>query len=578
MQFPRHDWQDAVYNERAACQLSIALGLPRPAAALLAARGLEGIDQARRFLTPRLADLSDPLAMADVPVAAERVITALDQHEPIIVFADFDADGVSAAAVLGGVLSRLGADVRVFHPERIAEGYGLSPRAVDRCLTGMNGARLLITVDCGIQAHQEIARLQAHGCTVIVTDHHEPGETLPPALAVINPWRDPDPDIAGLAGVGVAFKFCHAIVKRLRQRADPRAVNLDLRDWLDIVAVGTIADVVPLQGENRTLVYAGLQRLIKQPSPGLRALIRRAGLHPPHIGSQELSFVLGPRLNAAGRIDRAETASALLMTADADQAARHAALLEHLNARRRSIERTMLVEALRQIEAFNPLRDGAVTVAAPGWHPGAIGIVAARLADRFQTPAAVIALAPDGTGRGSIRTAGDVNLLQALQACNAWTERAGGHRSAAGLSLKAGCLDAFRAAFGDACRAQCNQPAARSSLHIDAWLTPADIEEPLMHALRRLEPFGDGHAHPCWALAGLEIDGAPRRIGQNGAHLRLNLRRPGEPPLEAIGFHFGDCELPTGRLDVAFTLSRNRWQGANRIQLRLCDLRPAQVP
>lgn len=573
MHLPRYQWRDVSFCAQAAGRLARTLALPRPVASLMAGRGLAAPDEARVFLDPRLASLSDPLVMTDMTAAVERLIGAITASDLIVVFADFDADGVTSAAVLAGVLQRLGAKVGVFHPERISEGYGLTGPAIERCLSRFPETGLLVTVDCGIRSHGEVDILRRRGIAVIVTDHHQPGDTLPDAHAVINPCRDNCPRTSGLAGVGVVFKLCHALVKTLRRQQFDRAGDIDLRRWLDLVAVGTVADVVPLTGENRILVNAGLRRLNSRPSPGLQALIARAGLSSRRIAGKDLGFVLGPRLNAAGRMASAATASELLMTSDLDLARKNAAILEQLNASRRGVEREMVQSALSQLGAFDPAREGAAIVASAGWHPGAVGIVASRLAERVNRPAAVIVLHQDGSGRGSIRSAAGVNLLPALEQCADVIERAGGHRAAAGFTLKPGALEPFRLGFSRACLGQIAVLDDKPELAIDDWLTPEDIDSALLDALSRLEPFGDGHPPPCWALSGV-MASRVRSMGRGNAHLSMDLSQGDGSTLQAVGFNFGHGAIPKGPLDVAGSLQRDRWQGRDRLRMNLRDLRP----
>jgi len=378
---PRCAWNTARCDAAAAAALSAAFQLPLPVAGLLTARGLTDPAAVAAFLHPSLQQLSDPFALPGIEAAARALQATIAAGGEIVVYGDFDADGVVATALLTGVLRGLGARVRPFLPDRHSEGYGLTPAAVDHCL-GAGVPRLLVTVDCGMGAAQEIARIGAAGARVIVTDHHAVTGSLPDDCLVVNPRLPGAPaGVAHLCGAGVAFKLAHGLLKLARAEGGTLP---DLRDWLDAVALATVADVVPLQGENRILVAAGLSRLSRRPRAGLRALMLRAGLAGP-VNSHHLGFVLGPRINASGRMRSAWTAFALLDTCDADQAMEHAILLERLNAERRQAEQEVLRQAELQIaESFDGAVDGAVVAGGTAWHAGTIGIVAARLSERHQ--------------------------------------------------------------------------------------------------------------------------------------------------------------------------------------------------
>lgn len=550
--------------------------LPRPLLRALRARGLSRPDQVRAFFRPRLDALEDPFTLRGMGEAVDRIWQAIAGREKIAVFADFDADGVSSAALLTAVLRRLGAEVAPFLPRRFPEGYGMTPAALDRCLAECAPA-LIVTADCGIAAVDEVRRATARGVDVVVTDHHEPGPRPPPARAVVNPRYDDRPATRHLAGVGVAFKLCHALVKRGRERGEARSETLDLREWLDRVALGTVADVVPLNGENRILVAAGLQRLRRNPSPGLKALMRCVGIESPP-GSHHLGFLLGPRVNAAGRMTSAEEALELLLCEDEARAMRLAAGLDVLNRRRRGVEKEILSQAEPMLTGFDPLRHGALVVGGTDWHPGVVGIVAARLAERFNRPAAVVALEADGRGRGSIRSAAGVDVLRALHACGDCIGGGGGHPAAAGFSLRAGALDRLRESFAHACMRQIPNPRAKPDLWLDGELAPGEVTRELRDALEALEPCGEGNPVPRWACRGLRLGEPPRRMGGEGAHLRLNLYAPaGGASFEAVGFHLGACAeflRPSMDLAVAFELHLNRFRGRERLQLRLLDIHP----
>jgi single-stranded-DNA-specific exonuclease len=578
---PRFDWRTALHDAAAAAALGDAFGLPPPVAGLLAARGLTAPAAVEAFLKPSLRMLGDPFAMPGVEAAARLLDGTLAEKGEIVVYGDFDADGVVAAALLTDVLAALGARVRPFLPDRHREGYGLTAAAIGRCLAE-GVPRLLVTVDCGMGAAAEIARLERAGARVIVTDHHAVAAGgLPAACAVVNPRLPGAPAAAAdLSGAGVAFKVAHGLLKLARVSG---AAAPDLRDWLDAVAVATVADVVPLRGENRVLVAAGLSRLARRPRPGLEALMRQAGIAAEPLGSRHLGYMLGPRINASGRMRTAWPAFELLATADHGRAREQALVLERLNDERRRVERQVLAAARRQIaERFDAGADGAVVAGGREWHAGAIGIVAARLCEEFQRPAAVVSLDAAGGGRGSIRAAAAYDVMAALDVCAPCLRRYGGHARAGGFSLRPGAFESFRAAFARACHEQAGAPFLRPVLTLDGWLAGSDIGEPLLEAVRRLEPFGEGHAPPCWGLRRVRLAAPPRAVGSQSEHLRLALVTEDGTPLQAVWFRAGallpallEMERRGGRCDVAGELRGNAGDGSCRLEWLVADMRPA---
>lgn len=573
---PRYHWQAQTVDPSVAATVARRHGLPVALGAVLAARGFHEPDTAGRFLDPRLTDLGDPWEMPGMAAAARRLLAAVRGGERVTVFGDFDADGVVAAHVLADVLRRLGADVRAFLPHRLEEGYGLTPSAVQRCLRETAPA-LLVTVDCGMGANEAIRTFRGAGVDVLITDHHAVTHAPPDDCLVVNPNLPGTPDAARhLCGAGVAFKLCRGLIRLCRESRLPQADGVDLREWLDRLAIATVADVVPLLGENRIIVAAGLSRLRRRPSIGLAALMQRAGVTA--VESHHLGFVLGPRLNAAGRMQSAGEALALLDAADADQALRQAILLEQLNDARRQTEADVVKEAGEQLLGwFRPDSHGAVVVGGRAWHPGTLGIVAARLCEAHARPAAVIALDADGSGRGSVRAGHGYDAVAALRACGDDLERYGGHGRAGGFSLRAGCFESFRERFGHVC---CNQAGAvwrRPPLTIDAWLGPEDISDALWQGIRRLEPCGEGNPRPRWGLPAVALESA-RPVGKSGEHLRLVLRS-GSRRLSGVWFRQGSLarELMAAPADwdVVFELQENVYQGSASLDLHVVDMRPA---
>ena len=421
-------------------KLAEELSISPLAARILVQRGCSTPAEAERFLQPRLKDLSDPFLLGPLREAVERIWKAIDRRERITIYGDYDVDGVTSAALLVRVLRTFGAEVLYFLPRRMDEGYGLSADGIERCLVETR-PRLLIAVDCGTTSREEIAALKGQGVEVIVLDHHQAPAELPDCL-LINPKIVGQPATQNLATVGVVFKVCHGFLKSGRERGRAAAQSFDLREHLDLAAIGTVADVVPLDGENRTFVRAGLGQLGKTTKVGLRALKQVARVSssptPYHIG-----FQLGPRLNAMGRLDDALASLELLLTEDAARAEELARLLDRCNQERQEIEQRAVEEALEMLGAFDPARH-VIVLAKAGWHLGVIGIVAARIVREFHRPTVVIGFDGEGMGKGSCRSIEGFHLVEGLKRCESLLERYGGHQAAAGLSIQAGQIEAFQ--------------------------------------------------------------------------------------------------------------------------------------
>ncbi len=567
---PRRRWVEAGADGERAARLAEALGLHPLAARVLAARGHADARSAEAFLAAALADLPDPFSMKGMKAAVERIVGAVERGERIACYGDYDVDGVTSTALLAGFLRAAGAEVVTYVPHRLAEGYGLNVAAVERLAA--SGVRLLITLDCGITSAPEVRAAGALGVDAVVVDHHTVPVELPAAAAILNPHQPgcgyPSKD---LAAVGVTFTLAMALRRTLRERGrfGERRPEPNLKDALDLVALGTVADVVPLVGANRILVRWGLERLARTARPGLRALKRVAGIpEGAPVGAGQVGFRLAPRINAAGRLDDAGRGVRLLLSADAAEANALAEELDRENQARQEIERRMLAEAIE--DAGARVRAGArgLVLARDGWHPGVVGIVASRIVERFHRPAVLVGVA-DGVGKGSGRSIEGFHLHDALSACGAHLARFGGHRHAAGVTVEPARLDAFRDAFEAAAAARLTDEDLVPRCRIDGWVSEGDVTDRAAEDLARLGPFGAGHPEPVFALRG--APGRARTVGANGVHLKLALGR-----LDAIGFgmgdRLGDCGGP---LDAAFTIAFDEWDGARRVQLRLRDLRPA---
>jgi single-stranded-DNA-specific exonuclease len=552
--------------------LARELQLPAALCALLVARGVSDVDSAKRLLRPLLAHLHDPDLLPDASRAARRLLAAIDRAETILVHGDYDVDGISAAALLTIWLRRLGARVVPFVPHRLKDGYDFGRAGVERALAA--GAKVVVTADCGMLAHTWVEDAAARGIDVIVTDHHAAGASLPPAFAVVNPNRaDSTYPERSLCGTGVAFKLCQLL-------ATMRGVPLDdLLPHLDLVALATVADLVPLEGENRVLVRYGLRALGQTTKPGLKALLEVTGLAEGTVEAGKVGFVLAPRINAAGRLGDAADGLELLLEEDAERAKSLAVALDELNRERQREDKRTLEEALDLLEVtYDPEQHHGVVLAKEGWHPGVIGIVASRVVERIHRPVVMIAL--DGAkGRGSARSIPGFHLHEALGTCAAHMERWGGHKQAAGMDVRADALPAFRTAFEqEARRRLAGTDLLRPRVNVDLELAPGDATLSLLDRLRYLGPHGIGNPRPVFLAQGLQL-AAPAKLVGKGNHLRLALRH-GTHRLDGIGFHLGDRVDPTtlgqGPIDAVFQLQADEYQGRVRLQARFLDVQPAR--
>lgn len=535
---------------------------------MLAARGYADPAAASAYLDSDLGSLGDPFALDGMHDAVQRLRRAISSGERVAIYGDYDADGVTSTALLVRVFRALGLDAVPFLPNRFDEGYGLSVDGLARCIETTR-PRLILTADCGSCSAQAVKVAGESGVDVVITDHHEINGPLA-GTTVVNPKKGSDRALTGLAGVGVAFKFAHALAKSLRADGCDAAIKLDLRRVLDLVAVGTVADVAPLSGENRILVRAGLRELNRRPCPGLAALMDRAGVRMP-VDSRQIGFVIGPRLNAAGRLSDVgpEEALALLLCGDRDDAKPYAERLERANEERRRIEADVLELALKQVPAGQGHQ--ALAVGGEGWHAGTIGIVASRLCSRFMCPAAVVTMEKDGSGKGSCRSVEGLDVVQALSECAEHLDAYGGHAMAAGFHLKPGALCGFRTAFSDACGRRAAN-SRRSELLIDSWVSLGDVNGDLVAACGRCEPFGLGNPAPVWAASGVVVGGRPRVVG--GKHLAFRVS-DGSTEVPAIAFYKGDEAIGDGAVDVAFRAAMDTYRGGGAVQLQVVSWRIA---
>ncbi len=549
----------------AAQDLASTLRLPAALAALLIQRGYATEEVARRYLRPALADLSDPHTLAGMADAVQVVAAAVRAGTRIMVHGDYDVDGQCATALLTRALRLARADVVPFVPHRLRDGYDFGPAGLQAAKAA--GAALIITCDCGITAFETVAAARAAGIGVIVTDHHLPGTELPQAVAVIDPQQPGDRSGAtALCGTGIAFKLVQALVPALGL---PPNLPYHL---LDLVALATVADVVPLQGENRTLVKHGLKLLSGSRWPGVQALIGVTGLAGKEIRARHVGFVLGPRLNAAGRVGDAIDGLRLLLSDDPVESTALAQQLESMNVERQALDQRMLDEALEQVERTIDMdRDAGLVLVGDGWHPGVVGIVASRVVERYGRPTFLIAFDGD-IGKGSGRSTSRFNLHAALLSCGDLLERYGGHHMAAGLTIRRGRLDAFRERFGEVARQSLNPEDLGPEQRVDLELALNQVTPELERLCRHLEPCGQGNPSPVFGVRGVRFTN--RSVVGNG-HLKGFLE-DGTGRLCAIGFQWADRVpwLGDGLVDAAFRIETNEWNGTSTLQARLCALSP----
>lgn len=554
-------FRDIDPTQRAA--LAQALSISSATASLLMARGVTTLDEATAWMSPGRAH--DPFLIPDMDRAVERLHRATIRQERICFYGDYDVDGMSATSIYLSFFRGLGANACAYVPHRVREGYGLNEGAI-RKLAG-EGVTLLVTSDCGTTSHREIELANRLGLEVIVTDHHQTDEDLPPALAVMNPHRrDARYPFRGLCSGGLAYKVAGAY----ESTYGPGSVSLE--SLLDLVALSTIADVVPLQDENRTFVRDGLAQISRGARCGIRALKQVSGVTKP-CTAETIAFKLAPRLNAAGRMDEAIKGVQLLTTESESDAKQLAEELDYLNRTRQQLEVEIMREALAEVESRE--LPGAIVVASRRWHLGVIGIVAARLVERFHRPAIVIALNEEGVGKGSARTVPGFDLYQGLASCRDLLVAFGGHPSAAGVTVHEDRLPQFAERFAAAASQWAHSAGHVPSLHVDSEVRLDEVTHRLLHEIGALHPFGAGNPEPMFAGRRLEIMNA-RVVGEK--HLKMTLRQGRSPAFDGIGFGMKSLEAQGLSLrtpvDVAFTPEWNHWNGEDRIQLRIRDMRP----
>jgi len=594
-------WSLAPPQPLLAGQLAARLGLPPLLAQCLLNRGFSEPAVIENFLHPRLKDLADPFLLPNMAVAVERLLCAREQNEPLVIFGDYDVDGVTSTALLIEVLRTLGGKVDFYLPNRMDEGYGLSAEGVENCLKKFQ-VTLLLAVDCGSTAVETIHSLRTRGVDVIVLDHHQVSDPLPEAVALVNPQlrcresRDerraqeigcssslePRPSTE-LCSVGLAFKLAHALVKRGREINLPGAAEFDLRPLLDLVALGTIADLVPLTGENRVLVAAGLQRLNTTKRPGLVAL-KKAAQSPPVLGTYDVGFQLAPRLNAAGRLETAEESLRLLLATDLTEAMPLAQNLDARNRERQRIERGIVQEVAGAVRArFNPETDFVIVEGQLLWHIGVVGIVASRVLQEFYRPTIIIG-GEGGEWRGSGRSIAGFDLAAALRECDDLLVRHGGHAMAAGLSVLPGKIDALRERLNGLARRALKAGDLQPSLRLDTEVGLEEITLEMLRELERLKPTGQGNPGVQFCARNLAHARPLQRIGAEKQHVKMWVTDTPSPRgggvaggtvLEAVWWNGGDTSLPVGTFDLAFVPQINEFNGNCSVQLKVLDWQAA---
>ena len=563
-------WETRAHDGAQATALERELGVAPVTARLLAIRGLSDLDVARRFLSPSLDDLHDPFRLAGMREAVERILGAVARRERIAVHGDYDVDGVTSTVILRRALEVIGADVVHFIPERMRDGYGLQPASLERLHA--DGARLVISVDCGIRGMDAARRARELGMDLIITDHHEPDVELPAAFSVINPKRHdcsyPDKN---LAGVGVALKLVQALCGRTDR------ANL-LPAFVKIAAIGTLADVVPLVGENRVIAKLGLGLLSKGPHRvGLRALLDVCGLTGKDIDSYHIGFVLAPRVNAAGRMSSPDIAARLLLAADeamADEAKELAALLDSENLRRQQEEADIVAQAKKIVETDLEVGSRTViVVAGPGWHRGVIGIVASKLVDAFHRPAIVLSIDGD-VAHGSCRSIPSFDLLGGLEASADLLTKFGGHKQAAGLTIETARIREFRSRINDHADERLGPDDLRPRLWLDGPLPFRGITAQVAEELAAMAPFGAGNPSPLFTASRVEIVDGPRRVKER--HLKMAFKQDGKVMRGMAWRAVEREEFVTGHreaIDLAFSLEQDTWNGEKYLQLSIADFK-----
>lgn len=544
-------------NPESVARLSKEINVPEPIARVLVLRGIDDYDKAKSYFRPTLELLHDPMLMDGMERASGRIIEALTKNQRILVFGDYDVDGTNGASMMYLFLKDLGADIQYYIPDRIKEGYGISRAGIDRAVE--SGVSLFLSVDCGITAVEQVEYANSRGLDVIICDHHEAGDTIPNAYAVLDPIKPGDAyPFKHLCGCGVGFKLLQAVAKRVGREAS-------LLSYLDFVTLASTADIVPLTGENRVLVKLGLQNINTNPRPGIKALIESAGFKVGQIHTGQIVFGLAPRINAVGRLGDAMRAVQLLTCQDTAEAQRLAKILEEENQNRRKIDGDTFEEAqmLVESECDDIEAEAALVLHQDHWHPGVIGIVASRMVEKYYKPAIMMATV-DGVAKGSARSISGFNIYDALKRCEETILQFGGHKYAAGLTVELAKLDEFKEAFKNAVKELMSDELKVPEIKIDMEISLSEITPRLVRLLNEFAPFGPGNMRPVFLARNLELASPARIVGKN--HLRFKVKQNNHV-IDAIGFNLGHLvsRLPPGRKDIecVFSIEENDFAAHN---------------
>lgn len=563
-------------DELAAC-IASEVGVSIITARLLVNRGIKSAEEAEEFLAPSLDNLHDPMLLPDIDRGVERLAQAIEKKERILVHGDYDVDGVTSTALLVRTLRVLGAEVDHRLPHRRKEGYGIKPKVIDEAREA--GVSLIVTTDCGITAFETAKRARECGIDIIITDHHEPSDRLPEAVAVIDPLRkDSQYPFPHLAGVGVALKFAQALVRRLGIKDKRLNDKTYIGHYLDLASLGTIADVVPLTGENRIIARFGLKALGESKKIGIRTLIERMGLAERVPTSYHVGYMLGPRINAVGRMGDAALALDLMLTGDEQLAAELVELLEKYNRERQQEQAKMLRKAEEIMGEIDLDENPVLVVASEDWNTGVVGIVAGRLVDVYCRPSVVLSVDRSrNLAHGSARSIDAFNIIDALNECEDILINAGGHAKAAGLTLPADRLEEFRERLLDMAAEWISPEDLVPRVEVEAEIRPSEITYSLQREIERMEPFGECNPEPLFVTRGLEV-AELWRVGQDGAHLKMRVVGDGTA-LEAVAFGRGEMESEISRgsvIDLCYTLKTDKFNGSECVQLTVEDIKPHQ--
>ena len=568
-------WNPIDIDESAARDLAGRLGVSKVCSQLLVQRGIASAEAAEEFLRPRLAQLDNPFALKNLEAAVERIEQAIGGKESVVIFGDYDVDGVTSTVQLVSMLRSLELEPRFSVPRRLDEGYGLSRDAIDRIFAG-EIPQLFIALDCGTNAHEPIAYLRELGVDVIIVDHHQTKTEAPQGCIFVNPhvndpedapWRD-------LCSAGLVFKLLHGLLKHRREAEDPRVEGIQLKDYLDLVAMGTIADLVPLHGENRILSWFGLRHLRANGRSGIKALAEISGIDSgQEMAGADISFKIAPRINASGRLADAALPIDLLLQNDYSTCRGIAQELDAINKERQKIERGMAKKA--ELRAATEFADEpGIVLFGDDWHPGVVGIVASRVSRHFHKPCVILG-AEGEEAKGSGRSVASVNLVEVFQRCAHLLGHWGGHPMAAGVSLKASDVDAFRECYLEALKTLYPEGLPEPTLHISAWLDQADLGQSLLEELDRLHPFGQGNNEPVFGLRGVALEEAPHVFGEGNFRFRLPATPASRRGVAGIAWRMDEPPVIGQKVDLAIRFAWNYFRDRRYPQVTLVDWKPA---